>query len=78
MGEFEDSATLKAFGHGGYGLFPGPTVLEKNICQQYEVQVVGRLDSIKQRFYAITVERRLTHPSVLAIVNAARRDLLTY
>ena len=78
VGEFEDSATLKAFGHGGYGLFPGPTVLEKEICRQYGVRVVGRLDSIKQRFYAITVERRLTHPSVLAIVNAARRDLLTY
>lgn len=77
VGEFEDSATLKAFGQAGYGLFPGSTVMEKEICRQYRVQVVGRLDSVKQRFYAITVERRLKHPAVLAIVEAARQEILS-
>ncbi|MGB4896306.1 MAG: hypothetical protein WBO94_17480, partial [Nitrospira sp.] len=77
MGEFEDSATLKAFGQTGYGLFPGSSVMEKEICRQYRVQVVGRLDSVKQRFYAITVERRLKHPAVLAIVEAARQEILS-
>ena len=76
VGEFEDSATLKAFGQEGHGLFPGSSVMEKEICRQYQVQVVSRVDSVKQRFYAITVERRLKHPSVLAIFEAARRDLL--
>jgi len=76
IGEFEDSATLKAFGQEGHGLFPGSTVMEKEICQQYRVQVVGRLDSVKQRFYAITVERRLKHPAVVALLDAARRDIL--
>jgi LysR family transcriptional activator of nhaA len=75
VGEFDDSMTLKAFGQDGYGLFPGATAIEKEICRQYQVQVVGRLDSIKQYFYAITVERRLKHPAVLAIVEAARREL---
>lgn len=75
VGEFDDSMTLKAFGQDGYGIFPGATVIEKEICRQYRVQVVGRLDSPKQFFYAITVERRLKHPAVLAIVEAARREL---
>jgi LysR family transcriptional activator of nhaA len=76
VGEFDDSLTLKTFGQDGYGIFPGATAVEKEICRQYRVQVVGRMDSLKQHYYAITVQRRLTHPAVLAIVHAARRDLL--
>jgi len=76
IGEFEDSATLKAFGQAGHGLFPGPTVLEKEICRQYQVQVIRRVDSIRQRFYAITVERRVKHPVVMALFDAARREVL--
>ena len=76
VGEFEDSATLKAFGQEGHGLFPGSSVMEKEICRQYQVQVVSRVDSVKQRFYAITVERRLKHPAVLAIFEGARQNLL--
>jgi LysR family transcriptional activator of nhaA len=77
VGEFDDSATLKAFGQDGHGVFPGATVIEKEICRQYRVQVVGQLDTLKQHFYAITVERRLKHPAVLALVRAARRELLS-
>ena len=76
IGEFEDSATLKAFGHEGYGIFPGPTVLEKEIRRQYQVEVLGRIDTVKQQFFAITVERRLKHPIVIAIFESARQDLL--
>ena len=74
IGEFEDSATLKAFGREGYGIFPGPTVLEKEIRQQYQVEILGRLNTVKQQFFAITVERRLKHPIVMAIFESARRD----
>ena len=77
VGEFEDSATLKAFGQEGYGLFPGSSVMEKEICRQYQVQVVSRANSVTQRFYGITVERRLKHPAVLAIFKGARQDLLS-
>jgi LysR family transcriptional activator of nhaA len=76
VGEFDDSATLKAFGQDGYGIFPGASVIEKEICRQYRVQVLGRLEAIKQHFYAITVERRLKHPAVLALVRTARQELL--
>jgi LysR family transcriptional regulator, transcriptional activator of nhaA len=77
IGEFEDSATLKAFGQEGHGLFPISTVMEKEICQQYRVQVVRRVDSLTQKFYAITAERRLKHPAVMALFNTARREILT-
>jgi LysR family transcriptional activator of nhaA len=77
VGEFDDSATLKAFGQDGHGIFPGATVIEKEICRQYRVQVVGQLDGLLQHFYAITVERRLKHPAVLALVRTARRELLS-
>ncbi len=75
LGEFEDSALLKVFGQAGVGLFPGPSAVEQETCQQYHVQSVGRLDAVRQRFYAISVERRLKHPAVKAITQAAQNTL---
>ncbi|MCP9455917.1 MAG: transcriptional activator NhaR [Nitrospira sp.] len=77
VGEFDDSATLKAFGQEGFGIFPGISAMENEICRQYRVAIIGHLDGLTQHFYAITVERRLKHPAVLAIVQAARRELAT-
>ncbi|HYW49832.1 MAG TPA: LysR family transcriptional regulator [Gemmatimonadaceae bacterium] len=70
-GEFADSALLKVFGQNGYGLFAAPTVLETEIQRQHDLEIVGRLPEIKQQFYAISVERRIEHPAVTAIVRAA-------
>ena len=75
VAEFEDSALLKVFGQHGLGLFPGPSALEKQICRQYGVVVAGRLADVRERFYAISVERRLKHPAVVAISEAARATL---
>ena len=75
--EFEDSAILKVFGQAGAGLFVTSTVIEKQVCQQYSVEVVGRIPDIKERFYAISIERRLKHPAVVAISRAARNQLFT-
>lgn len=74
-GEFQDSALLKAFGQLGAGVFPGPTLIEEEIRRQYGVEVVGRLEEVRERFYAITVERKLHHPAVKAIYRAAREEL---
>ena len=74
-GEFDDSATLKSFGQAGHGIFPGPSVVEREIKRQYRVEVLGRIPTLKQRFYAITVERKLRHPAVVAIFDAARKRL---
>ena len=75
VGEIEDSAVLKVFGQAGAGLFMAPSAVEKDVQRQYGVRVVGRIDSVRERFYAITVERRITHPVVLAISTTARQEL---
>lgn len=74
-GEFEDSALLKVFGQAGVGLFSSPTVIEKEVQRQYSVKVVGRLESVRERFYAISVEKKVKHPAVLAIADEARQKL---
>jgi LysR family transcriptional activator of nhaA len=73
VGEFEDGATMKAFGQAGKGIFPGSTVVAKEIGRQYLVQKIGQVQDIQEQFYAISVERRLKHPGVLAIVDSARK-----
>ncbi|MFK7990779.1 MAG: transcriptional activator NhaR [Sandaracinaceae bacterium] len=75
VAEFEDSALLKAFGSEGAGVFPGPSAIEEEICDVYRVQVVGRTDQVVERFYAITVERRIKHPAVKLISDNARERL---
>jgi LysR family transcriptional activator of nhaA len=74
-GEFDDSALMKAFGARGFGVFPAPRVLEEEIRAQYGVQVVGRAEDVREVFYAISVERRLRHPAVVAVAEAARDAL---
>ena len=75
IAEFEDGALMKAFGREGRGVFMAPTVLEAEIQAQYGVKVVGRSDDLVEEFYAISVERRITHPCVAAISQAARGKL---
>lgn len=75
LGEFEDSELLWEFGAAGEGIFPVPTVLEKHLMRLHGVKVVGRTDAVRGRFYAISVERRLKHPAVVAICETARAKL---
>lgn len=72
-GEFDDSALLKAFGQAGVGIFCAPTTIKDEVTRQYQVQVIGQTREIKEQFYAISAERRLKHPSVLAVCDAARQ-----
>jgi LysR family transcriptional activator of nhaA len=75
VGEFDDGALMKAFGREGRGVFLAPTVLEGEISAQYGVHVIGRCEELIEDFFAISVERRITHPCVAAITQAARSDL---
>jgi len=75
VGEFDDSALMKAFGQHGTGVFMGPTVLESEIETQYGVKTLGRTEEIVEEYFAISVERRITHPCVVAITKAARDRL---
>ncbi len=75
VGEFDDVALMKAFGREGRGVFMAPTVMEAETEQQYGVEVIGRTTDLLEEFFAVSVERRISHPCVLAITNAARRQL---
>jgi LysR family transcriptional activator of nhaA len=75
VGECEDSALLRIFGQEGLGIFPVPTIIEAEIQQQLGVKVLGRVKAIGQRFYAITTERQLQHPAIVAIVKNAHQVL---
>jgi LysR family transcriptional regulator, transcriptional activator of nhaA len=72
--EFEDSALLKVFGQDGVGLVPAPSIMEASVARQYDLQLVGRIDAVREQFYAISVERKIRHPAVLAICQAARAE----
>jgi LysR family transcriptional activator of nhaA len=72
VGEFEDSALMKVFGQNGLGIFPAPSAIEKEMTARYGVENIGRADSVRESFYAISVERRLKHPAVVAMLESAR------
>ena len=75
VAEFEDSAMLKQFGKHGEGLFPAPSAIEHEIIEQYGVRTVGHTQHVVERFYAISVERKIKHPAVRAISHAANNML---
>ena len=65
--EIDDSAVLKTFGGEGMGFFAVPTLVERDAARRYGVKVVGRTEAVRERVFAITVERRISHPGLLAI-----------
>ena len=75
VGEFDDSALMNAFGREGRGVFMAATVLEAEIEAGFGVEVIGRSAELEEEFFAITVERRIRHPAVVAITEAARGEL---
>ena len=75
VGEFDDAALMKAFGREGQGVFMSPSVLDAETCSQFGVEVIGRTSELVEEFYAVSVERHITHPCVLAITDAARGQL---
>jgi len=75
VGEFDDTALMKAFGKAGVGVFAAPSVIRKQVCRQYDVSVIGEVEKIRERFYAVSIERKLKHPAVAAISDSARHTL---
>jgi LysR family transcriptional regulator, transcriptional activator of nhaA len=77
VAQFEDFALLRRFGEAGAGVFAAPSVLEKQFRQERKLRVVGRVDTVLNRFFAISVERKLKHPAVVAICETARHELFS-
>jgi LysR family transcriptional activator of nhaA len=71
-GEFDDQALLAVFGQAGDGIFTVPSIIEQEVCLQHNVSIIGRSDAVRERFYAISVERIIKHPAVVAIWNSGR------
>jgi LysR family transcriptional activator of nhaA len=75
VAEIEDRALMKTFGEGGAGIFTSPQAVEHDVLAKYAVEVIGRTDEVTERFYAISAERRIKHPAVSVITEAAREGL---
>jgi LysR family transcriptional activator of nhaA len=75
IGEFDDSALMKAFGEHGAGVFAAPTVLSRELQRQHRVKAIARVEGIRERYYAISAERRIKHPAVVAIATQARATM---
>jgi LysR family transcriptional activator of nhaA len=76
VAEVEDTALMKVFGQHETGIFAAPIAVEEEIRKTHGVQLVGRTDEVLERFYAVTVERRIMHPAVAAIADAAKSGAL--
>jgi LysR family transcriptional activator of nhaA len=77
VAEVEDSALLKALGQAGWGVFAAPTALVDSVQEQYGVSVIGTTEEVRERFYAITAERKIKNPAVVAILGRAREQLFS-
>ena len=75
VGEFQDYALLRIFGEAGKGIFPVPSLFRGEMQTRYGMSVVGKTDTVYGRFYAISTERRPTHPGVVAICDTAKAQL---
>jgi len=77
VGEFDDSALMQAFGQSGSGIFCSANVIADEVKRQYGVELIGQTDAVTESFYAISVERKVKHPGIVAITEGARRELFT-
>ena len=75
VAEFDDPALAKVVAAAGLGVFAAPDVVQEDIRKRYKLQLVGRVENVRQRFYAISVERKIRHPAVLAISDTARKHI---
>ena len=75
VAELDDAALASVFGEAGLGVFAAPDVIEDEIRARYRVELIGRVKVLRQRFYAISVERKIRHPAVVAICEVARKHI---
>ena len=75
VGEFDDSALMKAFGKAGAGIFPAPIATSEEVENQYGVVRLGETHELRERFFAISVERKISHPAVRAVSEGAQQGI---
>jgi LysR family transcriptional activator of nhaA len=75
VAEVDDSALLKFFGQKGRGIFCVSSAVEHDVLEQFDVAVIGRIDSVSDRYYGILPERKIKHPAVDAVLASAEKLL---
>ncbi len=75
VGEFDDSALMKVFGQAGTGIFITPSPIATEVAKQYGLRIIGGTEEVREQYYAISVERRISHPAVTAVTESAREWL---
>ena len=75
VGEFDDSALMKAFGAAGVGSFPAPMAVRAEIERNYGVRLVALAEGLTERYYAISTERRAIHPITRRVLEHAGATL---
>lgn len=75
VAEVEDRALMQVLGEKGRGFFAAPAVLADEVYERHGLIKVGELDGVKERFYAVTLDRRIRHPVVDHLTQHARREL---
>jgi LysR family transcriptional activator of nhaA len=75
VGEFDDSALMKVFGQAGTGVFIVPSPIAGEVAKHYGVRILGSTEEVREQYYAISVERRISHPAVSAVTETAREWL---
>ena len=75
VGEFDDSALMKVFGEAGAGVFPAPAASISDVMAHYKVTCLGQTEEIRERFFLISAERKLTHPAARAVSEHALKGL---
>ena len=73
IGEFEDSALMRGFARAGHGFAPVPAVLREQYRREYQLAPVGPATGVQAQFFSISVERKVKHPAVAAIIENARK-----
>ena len=63
---------MKTFGQAGAGVFIVPSAIANEVAKQFQVEVIGSTEEIREQFFAITTEQRLSNPALVAITDAAK------
>lgn len=71
-GEFQDSALAAVLCRDGQGVVAAPTTTAEQMRLHFSLALVAELEGVRDRFYAVTAERKVSHPAVRAIVGNAR------
>lgn len=71
VGEFDDSALVKTFARAGAGVFAAPLVIADEVQRLQEARLLGALDGLQESYFALSTERRVSHPAVRALIEAA-------